>query len=55
MDAADSATTSESQIPFNPRMNGNINTEPISKRSVLRNEISAEVAPSLNAVKNADP
>ncbi len=54
-DAASSATTSDSQMPFKPKIIGRSSTEPISKRSVLINEISAEVAPSLNEVKNAEP
>ena len=50
-----SATTIEHQIPLSPRISGRIITEAHSNRSVLRNEMTADVSPSLRAVKKAEP
>ena len=44
----------EYQIPFILRSNGRSITDALSNSRVLRNEITAEVRPSFNAVKNAE-
>ena len=52
--AKTSATVTETQIPFTPRICGSINTAEVSKIIKCKNEIIAEVVPSFNAVKNAE-
>lgn len=53
--AINSATTIEYHIPSRPQINGKIITKALSNKSVLRNDMSAEVRPSLRAVKKAEP
>ena len=50
-----SATTIEYHIPSSPQISGKIKTAALWNRRVLRKEMSAEVNPSLRAVKKADP
>ena len=53
--AMPSATTTAYQTPSMPKKIGMISTAAPSKSSVLRNEISADVSPSLSAVKKPEP
>ena len=53
--AANSATTTEAQIPSSPHTSGNNITAAIWKTSVLKNEMMAETSPLLSAVKNDEP
>ena len=53
--AANSATTTEAQIPSSPHTSGNNITAAIWKTSVLKNEMTAETSPLLSAVKNDEP
>ena len=52
--AINSATTTEIQIPSIPQINGSSIMDALWKSIVRRNEISAEVRPSLNAVKKPE-
>ena len=52
--AKTSATVTEIQIPFTPKICGRIRTAEVSKIIKCKNEIIAEVTPSFNAVKNAE-
>ena len=49
-----SAITTENQIPLSPKMRGRRKTGMIWKTRVRINEISADVSPSLSAVKNPE-
>ena len=53
--AINSAVIMDNHIPSRPKKTGKIITAAHSKTRVLKNEISAEVSPSLRAVKNAEP
>ena len=53
--AINSATTTESQIPSIFHIKGIINTAAVWNKSVLKKDISAEVRPSLSAVKKEEP
>lgn len=53
--AINSAATIEYHIPSRPKNSGKIITAALWNKSVLRNDISAEVRPSFKAVKNAEP
>ena len=55
INVAASATVIESQIAFLPNTAGKMNIARIWKSSVLKNDIAAEIAPLLSAVKNAEP
>ena len=50
-----SAATIEIQIPSILQIRGNKRTAAIWKTSVLKNDIKADVKPSLSAVKNEEP
>ena len=50
-----STTTIDAQIPSSSQIIGRIITAAIWKTSVLKNEIIADVRPSLSAVKNDEP
>ena len=52
MNAKTSATVIAHHIPSTPRNKGNISTDEVWNISVLINDISAETAPLLSAVKN---
>lgn len=45
----------EIHIPSIPSISGRIKTAEICKTNVLRKEISAEISPLFNAVKNDEP
>ena len=49
-----SAATFAPQRPSTPRISGRISTDDVWKISVRKNEIAAETAPLLSAVKNDD-
>ena len=53
--AGTSAAATENQIPSSPHSSGKISTVATWNTIVRKNEISAEVSPSLSAVKNAEP
>ena len=53
--AINSATRMEYHTPSMPITSGSSNTAATWNTSVRRNEMSAEVSPSLSAVKNPDP
>ena len=52
--AANSAATTENQMPKTPKNAGRIKIAAISNKKVRKKEISAETKPLLNAVKNED-
>ena len=52
--AANSATTTENQMPNTPKSAGRIKIAAISNKKVRKKEISAETKPLFNAVKNED-
>ena len=53
--AITSATTMDAQIPSRSKNMGIIKTAATWNKRVRRKEITAEVSPSFNAVKNPDP
>ena len=53
--AIPSAAPIASQTPLTPKNNGNSSSIQVWNTSVRRKEITAEITPFPNAVKNADP
>ena len=53
--ATTSVATVENHTPSMPQTSGNVSTAATSNTTVRRNEIAAEVTPSLSAVKNDEP
>ena len=49
-----SANIIDDQIPFTPNIKGSIRSDKTSKTSSRKNDINAEVSPSLSAVKNEE-
>ena len=52
--AMNSATIKESQIPSMPKISGKLKTATTWKTKVLKKEITADVTPSLRAVKKLE-
>lgn len=50
-----SATTTQNQIAFAPKIRGRARINTTWKTSVLKNEIIAEITPLFSAVKNDEP